>query len=64
MERTYLFIRIIFANCDADDRRKFNLAYNKIARYVFIKGRRDHISQFSYRIFGINFDNLLNILNV
>ena len=38
----------IFANCDTDDRRKLNLAYNNIARYVFIKERRDHISQFSY----------------
>ena len=36
-----------FANCDTDDRRKPNLAYNNIARYVFIKGRRDHMSQFS-----------------
>ena len=51
----------IFANCDTYDRRKLNLAYNNIARYVFIKGRRDHISQFSYRIFEIKFDNLLNI---
>ena len=51
----------IFANCYTDDRRKLNLAYNNIARYVFIKGRRDHISQFSYSLFEINFDNLLNI---
>ena len=51
----------IFANCDIDNRRKLNLSYNNIARYVFIKGRRNHISQFSYRIFEINFDNLLNI---
>ena len=48
----------IFANCDTNDRRKLNLTYNNIARYVFIKGHRDHISQFSYRIFEINFDNL------
>ena len=51
----------IFGNCNNNDRRKLNLAYNIIARYVFIKGRRDHISEFSYRIFEINFDNLLNI---
>ena len=51
----------IFGNCHTDDGRKLNLAYNNIARYVFIKGCRDHISQFSYRIFEINFDNLLNI---
>ena len=50
----------IFANCDTDDRCKLHLAYNNLARYVFIKGYRDHISQFSYRIFRINFDNLLN----
>ena len=45
----------IFVNCDTDDRRKLNLAYNNIARYVFINGRRDHISQFSYRVFEIIF---------
>ena len=50
----------ILANCDTDDRRKLNLAYNITARYVFVKGRRDHLSQFSYRIFEFNFDNLLN----
>ena len=28
---------------------------------VFIKGHRDHDSQFSYQIFAINIDNQLNI---
>ena len=46
----------VFANCNTDDRVKLNLAYNNIGRYVFIKGRRDHISQFFYQIFGIDFD--------
>ena len=41
----------IFANCDTDDRRKLNVAYSNIKRYVFIKGRRDHIS---HRLFEIN----------
>ena len=51
----------IFANCDTDDRWKLNLAYNSIARYIFIKGCRAYISQFSYRLFEVNFDNLLSI---
>ena len=33
----------IFANCDTDDRRKLNLAYNNTARYEFNKGCRDNI---------------------
>ena len=44
----------IFANCSIDDRRKLNLVYNNIPRYVFIKGPRGHIPQFSYRIFEMN----------
>ena len=34
-------------SCNSDDRLKINLAYNNIARYQSIKGRRDYISQFS-----------------
>ena len=34
----------IFANCDTDDRLKLNLAYNNIARYVFIKRWQDNTS--------------------
>ena len=42
-----------FTNYYTDDRNKLNLAYNNIGRYAFIKVLRDHISQFSYRIFDI-----------
>ena len=49
----------IFVNCGTDDTRKLNPVYNNTATYVFIKGRRDHISQIFHQIFGIYFDNLL-----
>ena len=50
-----------FANCNSHDNRKLNLAYNNIVRYVFLKGRRDHISNSAHQIFGVRFDNLLKI---
>ena len=50
----------IFANCDSHD-RKLNMAYNNIARYIFLKGHRDHISHLVYQIFGVKFHNLLKI---
>ena len=49
LAKTYLIPVILYeseiiVNCDTNDRWKLNLAYNNMARYVFIKGRRDHIS--------------------
>ena len=51
----------IFLNCDSHDNRKLNFSYNNITRYVFLKGRRDYISQSAYHIFCVKFDNLLKI---
>ena len=64
--RTYLIPVLlykceIFVNCDCDDSRKLNLAFNNIAKYVFHKRRCDHISQLAYQILSIKFDNLLKI---
>lgn len=50
----------IYANCNTTDRRKLNVAFNNIARYIFHKSRRDSISSYSYKIFNMNFNNLLN----
>ena len=41
LAKTYLIPVLIygsefFANCDTDDRRKLNLIYNNVARYLFI----------------------------
>ena len=62
LAKTYIIpVCEIFVNCDNHDNRKFNLACNNIARYVFLKGRLDHISHSAYQIFGLKFDNLLKI---
>jgi len=37
----------LFSNCDSIHNRKLNVIFNNIARFVFGKGRRDHISAFS-----------------
>ena len=44
----------IFGNCITNNRRKL---------YIFLKERRDHVSQLSYRIYGINFDNLFTLFS-
>ena len=54
LARTYLIAVLlygceIFANCDSHDKRKLNLAYKNIARYVFLKGSRDDISHLANR---------------
>lgn len=50
----------IYSNCDSIDSLRLNVAYNNIARYVFKKRRRDNISAYSYQIYNISFNNLLN----
>lgn len=49
----------IFANCNAYDFKKLNVAYNSIARYIFNKKRGESISSFSYQINNMSFANLL-----
>lgn len=51
----------IFANADCIHKRKLQVAYNNIARYVFNLNRRDHVSDYAYLINNISFDNLLNL---
>lgn len=56
---TLLYGCEIFANCSSDDQRKLKVVYNNIARYIFQKRRRDHISSYSYQIFHMRFEDLL-----
>lgn len=49
----------LFANCNSADKRLLTVAYNSIARYIFQKSRRERISSYSYKIFNMSFDNLL-----
>ena len=61
LAKTYLIPVPLYANCNSHDNQKHNLAYNntRIARYVFLKGRCNHISHSAYQIFGVKFDNLI-----
>lgn len=66
LAKTYLIPTLlygceVFACCGYNDTRTLNVAYNNIARYVFNKGRRERISEFSYQIFNVQFDNYLKI---
>ena len=66
LAKTYLIPVLLYGceisvNCDSHDKWKLNLAYNNIARYVFLKGRQNHISHSAYQIFGVKIDNLLKI---
>lgn len=56
---TLLYGCELFANSDASSTQKLNIVYNNIARYIFNKKRKDHISEFSKKIFGMSFDNYL-----
>jgi len=51
----------IFANCDSESKRKLNVAFNNIARYVYGLNRTDSVSRYSQSIFSITFDNLLKL---
>ena len=49
----------IYASCDTNDLRKLKVAYNSTARYIFNRGILDSISEFSYEISDMCFENLL-----
>lgn len=49
----------LFQSCDSSDFRKLKVTYNNIARYVFNKKSNDRISNFSYMIFNMKFENVL-----
>lgn len=51
----------LFANCDSTSKRKLNVIYNNIVRYVYGLGRYAHLSQYCSRLYGVTFDSLLNI---
>lgn len=64
LAKTYLIPTLlygceIFAFCSSASKRKLNVTYNNIARYIFGLKRFESVSEFSKQIFGISFDNLL-----
>ena len=57
---TLLYCSEIFANCDSEMKRKLNVVYNDISRYVYNIKRFEHISEHSKKICDMSFQNLLN----
>lgn len=51
----------IFSNCDSTSKKKLIVLYNNIIRYVYGLKRRDGVSLFSKSLYGVSFENLLNI---
>lgn len=51
----------LFANCDSASKRKLNVLYNNIIRYVYGLRKYDHVSNFSSNLYGVSFDNFLKI---
>ena len=51
----------LFGNCDSSSKRKLNVVFNNIARYVYNVRRYDHISVAAMNLYEMTFDNLLNI---
>ena len=49
----------IYASCNANDLRKSKVVYNNIPRYICNWGIRDSITEFSYQISYMCFENLL-----
>lgn len=49
----------VFCNVDYNTKRKLNIIYNNLARYVFNKRRFDHISAYSKQITGLRFEDLI-----
>lgn len=51
----------LFSSCDSVSNRMLNVLFNNICRYVYGIGRYDHISNYNSKLYGVTFNNLLNI---
>lgn len=49
----------IYCRCDAESRRKLNVAFNNTVRYIYGLKRYDHITNFTGSIYNMPFDSLL-----
>lgn len=66
LAKTYLVPGLIygcelFANSDSESKRKLNVLFNNIIRYVYGLRKHDHISSYAKSLFGVTFENLLKI---
>lgn len=51
----------LFSSCCSKMMRKLNVAFNNIIRYVFQLSRRDHVSEFAIKLYGVTFESLIKI---
>lgn len=51
----------LFASCDSASKRKLNVTFNNIIRYVYGLNMRSRVSMYSSQLFGISFENLLSL---
>ena len=56
---TLLYGCEIYANCDKYTTYKLNRLCNDIARYIFNKKKFDRISEYTFKIFNMTFDNFI-----
>ena len=57
---TLLYGCELYASCVAVSRRRLNVTYNAIDRYMFGFRRNRSISHFGHAIYSVTFDNLMN----
>ena len=51
----------LFANCSSESKRKLRVAFNNLIRYVYKLGPFESVSSHATRLYGLNFDTLLNV---
>lgn len=49
----------IYSNCDSVSKRRLNVAFNSLIRYIFGLRRYDRVSNLSKSLLGMTFDNFL-----
>lgn len=64
LAKTYLVPSLIygcelFGSCDSVSKRKLNILFNNIIRYVYGLKRFDHVSSAAKNLYGISFESLL-----
>lgn len=49
----------LFSSCDTNSKKKLNVMFNNITRYVYGLSRRRSVSSFSVKLYDMSFDNFL-----
>lgn len=51
----------VFSSCDSLSKRRLNIIFNNVCRYVYGIGRYDHISNYNLKLYGVSLENLFKI---